>query len=105
MSAYILSEDASFDLDDIWEYIAQDNLDAADRWPGKLFDAFDAVGRSPGIGHKREDPCLVLSGGCISDHLPVNWSNRSHHRYNPGHSKHPLFLETPVPCFTLIPLP
>ncbi len=55
MSAYILSEDASFDLDDIWEYIAQDNLDAADRWPGKLFDAFDAVGRSPGIGHKRED--------------------------------------------------
>ena len=35
MSVYILSEDADLDLDDIWEYIARDNLDAADRWIGK----------------------------------------------------------------------
>jgi plasmid stabilization system protein ParE len=55
MNAYVLSEDADLDLDDIWEYIAQDNIDAADRWIAKLFDAFDAIGRSPGIGHKRED--------------------------------------------------
>ncbi len=55
MSAYNLSEDADLDLDDIWEYIAQDNIDAADRWLGKLFDAFQAIGRRPGIGHKRED--------------------------------------------------
>jgi plasmid stabilization system protein ParE len=25
------------------------------RWIGKLFDAFDAIGNTPGIGHKRED--------------------------------------------------
>jgi antitoxin ParD1/3/4 len=55
MSVYILSEDAFLDLDDIWEYIAQDNLDAADRWIEKLFDAFEAIGQTPGIGHKRED--------------------------------------------------
>jgi plasmid stabilization system protein ParE len=55
MSAYILSEDADLDLDDIWEYIAQDNVDATDRWIGKLFDAFEAVGRATGIGHKCED--------------------------------------------------
>jgi plasmid stabilization system protein ParE len=55
VSAYNLSEDADLDLDDIWEYIAQDNIDAADRWLGKLFDAFQAIGRRPGIGHKRED--------------------------------------------------
>lgn len=55
MNAYVLSEDAALDLDDIWDYIAQDNIDAADRWIDKLFDAFEAVGRSPGIGHKRED--------------------------------------------------
>ncbi len=55
MNAYVLGEDADLDLDDIWEYIAQDNIDAADRWIAKLFDAFDAIGRSPGIGHKRED--------------------------------------------------
>lgn len=55
MSAYVLSEDADLDLDDICEYIAQDNIDAADRRIGKLFDALEAVGRTPGIGHKRND--------------------------------------------------
>jgi plasmid stabilization system protein ParE len=55
MSVYVLSEEADLDLDDIWEYIAQDNIDAADRWIGKLFDAFEAVGRTPGIGHNRND--------------------------------------------------
>ncbi len=54
MSGYILNVDADLDLDDIWDYIAADNVDA-DRWIAKLFDAFDAVGRSPGMGHKRED--------------------------------------------------
>ena len=28
---------------------------AADRWIEKLFDAFDALGRMPGMGHRRED--------------------------------------------------
>src|ERR1700678_4345271 len=55
MIAYILSKDADLDLDHIWEYIAQDNIDAADRWIEKLFDAFEAIARTPGIGHKRED--------------------------------------------------
>ena len=55
MTHYILSEDADRDLDSIWDYIAVDNVDAADRWIGKLFDAFDAIGDTPGIGHKRED--------------------------------------------------
>ena len=55
MSGYILSVDADFDLDDIWEYIAADNLGAADRWIEKLFDAFEALGQAPGMGHRRED--------------------------------------------------
>jgi antitoxin ParD1/3/4/toxin ParE1/3/4 len=55
VSAYVLSREADFDLDEIWEYIALDNIDAADRWVGKLFDAFELLARSPGIGHKRED--------------------------------------------------
>lgn len=55
MTGYILSVDADLDLDDIWEYIAADSIDAAGRWIGKLFDAFEALGRSPGMGHKRED--------------------------------------------------
>ena len=36
MSDFILSPAASRDLDEIWEYIAEDNLDAADRWVDKL---------------------------------------------------------------------
>jgi toxin ParE1/3/4 len=43
------------DLDEIWEYIANDNINAAERWIGKLFDAFEAIARNPGIGHKRQD--------------------------------------------------
>jgi toxin ParE1/3/4 len=52
---YVLGEDAELDLDDIWEYIAADNIDAADKWINKLFDAFEAIGNMPGMGHKRED--------------------------------------------------
>jgi plasmid stabilization system protein ParE len=55
VTRYILSEDADRDLDGIWDYIAEDNIDAADQWIGRLFDAFDAIGDTPGIGHKRED--------------------------------------------------
>ena len=55
MSGYVLSVDADFDLDDIWEYIAADSIDAADRWIGKLFDAFEALSGAPGMGHRRED--------------------------------------------------
>jgi plasmid stabilization system protein ParE len=55
MTEYVLSIGAELDLDEIWEYIAQDNIDAADRWLGKLFDSFEALARTPGMGHKRED--------------------------------------------------
>jgi plasmid stabilization system protein ParE len=51
MNRYVLSVDAEFDLDEIWEYIAHDNLDAADRWIVKLFDAFDSLARTPKMGH------------------------------------------------------
>ena len=55
MKECALSVGAEFDLDEIWEYIADDSIDAADRWVGKLFDAFDAIARNPGIGHRRQD--------------------------------------------------
>lgn len=55
MKECVLSIGAELDLDEIWEYIAQDNIDAADRWIAKLFDAFDALAQNPGMGHKRED--------------------------------------------------
>jgi plasmid stabilization system protein ParE len=53
--SYTLSEGAVLDLDSIWDYIAEDSMDAADRWIGKLLEAFDVLGDTPGIGHKRVD--------------------------------------------------
>lgn len=55
MKEYVLGTGAELDLDEIWEYIAQDNINAADRWIGKLFDAFEALARNPGMGHRRDD--------------------------------------------------
>jgi plasmid stabilization system protein ParE len=45
MSIYTLGEAAALDLDAIWEFIAQDNIPAADRWIDKLFNAFETVSR------------------------------------------------------------
>jgi plasmid stabilization system protein ParE len=55
MKRCILSAAAEMDLEAIWDYIAQDSLDAADRWIEKLFEAFEVLERNPGLGHKRED--------------------------------------------------
>jgi plasmid stabilization system protein ParE len=44
VSGYALGRDAEIDLDEIWEYIAADSVDAADQWFEKLFDAFEALG-------------------------------------------------------------
>ena len=55
MSGYVLSVDADLDLSEIWEYIAIDSVEAADGWIEMLFDACEALGRVPGMGHKRVD--------------------------------------------------
>ena len=55
MNQYVLGVDAELDLDAIWEYVAQDNVEAADRWIAKLFDAFQSLAQAPGMGHKRGD--------------------------------------------------
>jgi plasmid stabilization system protein ParE len=55
MNEYVLSVEAEADLNQIWEYIAQDSVDAADRWIEKLFGAFESLARIPGMGHARND--------------------------------------------------
>ncbi len=55
MSGYVLGRDAEQDLNDTWDYIAEDSVDAADRLTARLFDAFEALARNPRMGHKRED--------------------------------------------------
>jgi plasmid stabilization system protein ParE len=55
MAQYVLSVAAELDLNEIWEFIAEDNIDAADRWIDKLFDSFQSLAQSPAMGHRRED--------------------------------------------------
>jgi antitoxin ParD1/3/4/toxin ParE1/3/4 len=55
MSNYVLTPEADEDLAEIWEYIAQDDIEAADRWDAKLRDAFEMLARSPRLGHARKD--------------------------------------------------
>jgi toxin ParE1/3/4 len=55
MNRYVLSHDALLELDEIWNYIAQNNIDAADRWIAKLLDACETVARHPRMGHTREE--------------------------------------------------
>ena len=55
MSKYVLTPEEDQDLDDIWEYIALDDIEAADRWDARLRDAFDLLARNPRAGHTRKD--------------------------------------------------
>jgi plasmid stabilization system protein ParE len=80
VTGYVLSVDADLDLNEIWEYIAADNVDAADRWIAKLFDTFEALARTPGMGHRRADltefPVLFWPVGSYliiyrAEHRPV----------------------------------
>jgi plasmid stabilization system protein ParE len=52
---YIINPDADQDFDDIWEFIAQDSVDSADRWDAALREAFALLGRNPAAGHTRRD--------------------------------------------------
>jgi toxin ParE1/3/4 len=55
MKRFVLSPDAAQDLRDIWEYIAEDSVEAADDFLEKLHDQMLALAQTPRMGHKRED--------------------------------------------------
>jgi plasmid stabilization system protein ParE len=55
MTGYNFHPEARFDLEEIWEYIRADNLDAADRTITEILSAIRASAKFPGRGHKRPD--------------------------------------------------
>ncbi len=55
MADYIISDAAVRDLDDIWTYIAADNLNAANRVEEEILSAFQRLAENPKIGHIRKD--------------------------------------------------
>jgi toxin ParE1/3/4 len=55
MSGYVFHPDAYTDLGDIWEFIAEDNLDAADRVLAEIYERIRSLVPFPHQGHRRPD--------------------------------------------------
>ena len=55
MSGYAFHPEAFTDIDQIWEYIAEQNIDAADRVLADIHATLHALVASPHIGHRRPD--------------------------------------------------
>jgi plasmid stabilization system protein ParE len=55
MTGYDFHPEARFGLDEIWEFIRADNLDAADRIITEILSAIRALVPFPGKGHRRPD--------------------------------------------------
>src|SRR5271165_4098753 len=52
---FVVTPLAARDLDDIWNYLADDSLETADRVLLALEKAMNKLAKRPGIGHFRED--------------------------------------------------
>jgi plasmid stabilization system protein ParE len=55
MKRFVLTQRAKQDINDIWAYIADDNIEAADRVLDALENAMVKLAKIPGIGHWREE--------------------------------------------------
>ena len=55
MSEFVLHPDALKDLEEIWEYIAADSPDAADRVREEIYDGIKSLVPFPYVGHSRLD--------------------------------------------------
>lgn len=55
MADHFFSPEARLDLFEIWEYIAQDNVSAADRVTQEIEKAVTMLARNPELGHVRPD--------------------------------------------------
>ena len=55
MNRVVLHPAAERDLDEIWEYIAADSIEAADRLVEEIFTAIRRLAAHPQAGHRRPD--------------------------------------------------
>jgi plasmid stabilization system protein ParE len=55
MSEFVLHPQAWRDLEEIWEYIAVNSPDAADRVREEIYDAIQSLIPFPHVGHSRPD--------------------------------------------------
>jgi plasmid stabilization system protein ParE len=75
VKGFILTPRAEQDVGDIWEYIALDSIEAADRVLTALEETMHRLAKNPGIGHMREEladrAAPLLLGLLLLDRLPV----------------------------------
>jgi plasmid stabilization system protein ParE len=73
MKRFVLHPEAYTDIDEVWEYIASDNLGAADGIRDEIHEAIGGLVAFPYQGHKRTDlttrPLRFLSGARLPDRL------------------------------------
>jgi plasmid stabilization system protein ParE len=55
MTGYGFHPEAALDLDEIWDFIAEDSLDAADKVIEEILAGIDALVPFPNQGHRRPD--------------------------------------------------
>ena len=55
MSGFVLHPEAYTDLNDIWDYIAADSLDAADRVIEEIYSAIKSLVSFPRRGYRRSE--------------------------------------------------
>ncbi len=55
MADHFYSPEARLDLLEIWEYIARDNVSAADKVEQEIEQAVSMLARNPELGHLRRD--------------------------------------------------
>jgi plasmid stabilization system protein ParE len=55
MSGFVLHPEALLDLDEIWEFIAADSLNSADRVLEEIYGAIRSLVPFPQVGHIRSD--------------------------------------------------
>ena len=67
MNRFELTRSALADIDELWSYIAEDSVDAADRVADAILDACALLAERPLVGHPRQDltprPLLFWSSG------------------------------------------
>jgi plasmid stabilization system protein ParE len=57
MSGFVFHPEASADLEEIWDFIAADNIEAADRVLDEIGAAIENLASFPESGHSRGDLC------------------------------------------------
>jgi plasmid stabilization system protein ParE len=59
MNRYVLTPSAKRDVNDIWDYIANDNMEAADRVLDALESAMVKLAKNPGVGQPLQIVCVL----------------------------------------------